>query len=42
MFGLPGQTIGHFASSLDTALALGAEHYSVYSLIVEPKTVFIT
>ncbi|MBR8664404.1 oxygen-independent coproporphyrinogen III oxidase [Bacillus paralicheniformis] len=40
MFGLPGQTIGHFASSLDTALALGAEHYSVYSLIVEPKTVF--
>ncbi|MED1143799.1 radical SAM family heme chaperone HemW [Bacillus paralicheniformis] len=40
MFGLPGQSIGHFASSLDTALALGAEHYSVYSLIVEPKTVF--
>ncbi|MEC0755125.1 radical SAM family heme chaperone HemW [Bacillus haynesii] len=40
MFGLPGQTIGHLASSLDTALALGAEHYSVYSLIVEPKTVF--
>ncbi|MPQ24555.1 radical SAM family heme chaperone HemW [Bacillus paralicheniformis] len=40
MFGLPGQTIGHFASSLDTALALGAEHYSIYSLIVEPKTVF--
>ncbi|MFO6496302.1 MULTISPECIES: radical SAM family heme chaperone HemW [Bacillus] len=40
MFGLPGQQIDHLAASLDTALALGAEHYSVYSLIVEPKTVF--
>lgn len=26
--------------SLETAFSLGAEHYSVYSLIVEPKTVF--
>ncbi|MFT0800104.1 radical SAM family heme chaperone HemW [Bacillus swezeyi] len=40
MFGLPGQTIDHLGASLDTALTLGAEHYSVYSLIVEPKTVF--
>ena len=40
MFGLPGQTVHHLDASLDTALSLGAEHYSVYSLIVEPKTVF--
>ncbi|MEH6975405.1 radical SAM family heme chaperone HemW [Bacillus sp. JJ675] len=40
MFGLPGQTIDDLAASLETALSLDAEHYSVYSLIVEPKTVF--
>ncbi|MCY9375575.1 radical SAM family heme chaperone HemW [Bacillus sp. T17B1] len=40
MFGLPGQTLKHLDYSLNTALALDAEHYSVYSLIVEPKTVF--
>ncbi|MGG1248637.1 radical SAM family heme chaperone HemW [Bacillus spizizenii] len=40
MFGLPGQTLKHLDHSLNTALALDAEHYSVYSLIVEPKTVF--
>ncbi|MDA7026882.1 radical SAM family heme chaperone HemW [Bacillus sp. CLL-7-23] len=40
MFGLPDQTIDQLAASLDTALSLAAEHYSIYSLIVEPKTVF--
>lgn len=40
MFGLPGQTLKHVDHSLNTALSLDAEHYSVYSLIVEPKTVF--
>ncbi|MFJ1449944.1 radical SAM family heme chaperone HemW [Bacillus halotolerans] len=40
MFGLPGQTLKHLDHSLKTALSLNAEHYSVYSLIVEPKTVF--
>ncbi|MCY9307940.1 radical SAM family heme chaperone HemW [Bacillus inaquosorum] len=40
MFGLPGQTLKHLDHSLNTTLSLDAEHYSVYSLIVEPKTVF--
>ncbi|ALC81682.1 MULTISPECIES: radical SAM family heme chaperone HemW [Bacillus] len=40
MFGLPGQTTLHLERSLQTALSLDAEHYSVYSLIVEPKTIF--
>ena len=40
MFGLPGQTLADLDNSVKTALSLDAEHYSVYSLIVEPKTVF--
>lgn len=40
MFGLPHQEKHHVMNSLETAFSLGAEHYSVYSLIVEPKTVF--
>ncbi|MFJ5964809.1 radical SAM family heme chaperone HemW [Bacillus sp. NPDC093026] len=40
MFGLPHQETHHVMNSLETAFSLGAEHYSVYSLIVEPKTVF--
>ncbi|MCZ2738073.1 radical SAM family heme chaperone HemW [Bacillus safensis] len=40
MFGLPHQEKHHVKNSLETAFSLGAEHYSVYSLIVEPKTVF--
>jgi len=40
MFGLPHQDKHHVMNSLETAFSLGAEHYSVYSLIVEPKTVF--
>ncbi|MGE6629243.1 radical SAM family heme chaperone HemW [Bacillus sp. NPDC077027] len=40
MFGLPHQEKHHLMDSMETAFSLGAEHYSVYSLIVEPKTVF--
>lgn len=40
MFGLPHQEKHDVMNSLETAFSLGAEHYSVYSLIVEPKTVF--
>jgi oxygen-independent coproporphyrinogen III oxidase len=40
MYGLPGQTIDHFKDSLATAFALNVMHFSAYSLIVEPKTVF--
>ncbi|MEK5390691.1 radical SAM family heme chaperone HemW [Margalitia sp. FSL K6-0131] len=40
MYALPGQTEDDFRSSLRTALELNLPHYSSYSLIVEPKTVF--
>ncbi|MBZ5749805.1 radical SAM family heme chaperone HemW [Metabacillus rhizolycopersici] len=40
MYGLPGQTIDNFKDSLATAFALNVKHFSAYSLIVEPKTVF--
>lgn len=40
IYGLPGQTMADFIETLDTALALDLPHYSSYSLIVEPKTVF--
>lgn len=40
IYGLPGQTIQQWQETLDQALALDLEHYSGYSLIVEPKTVF--
>ncbi|MFY4774867.1 radical SAM family heme chaperone HemW [Metabacillus sp. RGM 3146] len=40
MFGLPGQTAADFKETLELAFTLDAEHYSAYSLIVEPKTVF--
>lgn len=40
IYGLPGQTIEQWQQTLDQALALDLEHYSGYSLIVEPKTVF--
>lgn len=40
IYGLPGQTIEDFTDTLDKALALDLPHYSSYSLIVEPKTVF--
>ena len=40
MYGLPGQTMQVFKESLQEALELQLPHYSSYSLIVEPKTVF--
>ena len=40
IYGLPGQTMADFKDTLDKALALELPHYSSYSLIIEPKTVF--
>lgn len=40
MYGLPGQTVEDFKETLDIAFSLNVQHYSAYSLIVEPKTVF--
>lgn len=41
MYGLPGQTMAQWKDSLDKAFALELPHFSAYSLIVEPKTIFI-
>jgi len=38
IFGVPGQTEESWASSLDTAVALGAEHVSCYGLTIEEGT----
>lgn len=40
MYGLPGQTEEDYKDSLETAFTLNVKHFSAYSLIVEPKTVF--
>jgi putative oxygen-independent coproporphyrinogen III oxidase len=40
IYGLPGQTMPDFVETLEKALDLDLPHYSGYSLIVEPKTVF--
>ncbi|MBS4217093.1 oxygen-independent coproporphyrinogen III oxidase [Bacillus sp. FJAT-49711] len=40
IYALPGQTISDFQATLKEAIALNLPHYSSYSLIVEPKTVF--
>ena len=40
MYGLPNQTMEQWKESLEIALKLDLPHYSAYSLIVEPKTVF--
>ncbi|WHT47537.1 radical SAM family heme chaperone HemW [Sporosarcina thermotolerans] len=40
IYGLPGQTIQQWEDTLNKALSLDLPHYSGYSLIVEPKTVF--
>ncbi|MCM3710839.1 radical SAM family heme chaperone HemW [Sporosarcina luteola] len=40
IYGLPEQTVQQWEETLDKALALDLPHYSGYSLIVEPKTVF--
>jgi putative oxygen-independent coproporphyrinogen III oxidase len=40
IFSLPDQTITDFQASLTEAFSLDIKHYSAYSLIIEPKTVF--
>lgn len=40
MFALPGQTESSLHESLDAAVALGTPHLSIYSLQIEPKTIF--
>ncbi|MFS0689792.1 radical SAM family heme chaperone HemW [Sporosarcina sp. 179-K 8C2 HS] len=40
IYGLPEQSIRQWEDTLDKALSLDLPHYSGYSLIVEPKTVF--
>lgn len=40
MYGLPGQTMEQWKNSLQKAFELDLPHYSAYSLIVEPKTIF--
>jgi len=42
MFGLPGQTMQHWRETLEQALELHPEHFSLYSLIVEEGTPFYT
>jgi oxygen-independent coproporphyrinogen-3 oxidase len=42
MFGLPGQTMQHWKTTLDRALDLHPEHFSLYSLIIEEGTPFYT
>ncbi len=38
IFGVPGQTVEEWRRDLGTALALGTEHLSAYSLTYEPRT----
>ena len=40
IYSLPGQTLGDLEDTLDRALQLNLPHFSAYSLIIEPKTVF--
>ncbi|MBM7651695.1 radical SAM family heme chaperone HemW [Neobacillus cucumis] len=40
IFSLPTQTVRDFKDSLTEAFSLDIPHYSAYSLIIEPKTVF--
>lgn len=42
MFGLPAQTMRHWQETLDQALELRPEHFSLYSLIIEEDTPFYT
>jgi putative oxygen-independent coproporphyrinogen III oxidase len=42
MYALPGQTVAQLQSDLDTALAFGPPHLSVYHLTLEPNTWFAT
>jgi oxygen-independent coproporphyrinogen-3 oxidase len=38
IFGLPGQTEGQWRDTLEQIATWGAEHFSLYSLILEPST----
>ncbi|MGX1900993.1 oxygen-independent coproporphyrinogen-3 oxidase [Thermolongibacillus altinsuensis] len=40
MYGLPTQTFQQLKETLDIAFSLDVQHFSAYSLIIEPKTVF--
>jgi oxygen-independent coproporphyrinogen-3 oxidase len=40
MYGLPGQTVDSWRATLERALALRADHLSLYPLSIEPRTVF--
>ncbi|GHH97057.1 radical SAM family heme chaperone HemW [Neobacillus kokaensis] len=40
IYSLPTQTLKDFEESLNEAFSLDLPHYSAYSLIIEPKTVF--
>jgi len=40
IFSLPSQTLSDFKETLKEAFLLDITHYSAYSLIIEPKTVF--
>ncbi|MEH7074104.1 radical SAM family heme chaperone HemW [Neobacillus drentensis] len=40
IFSLPSQTLTDFKETLTEAFSLDITHYSAYSLIIEPKTVF--
>lgn len=42
MFGLPEQSMRHWQDTLDKALRLRPEHFSLYSLIIEEGTPFFT
>ncbi|MBV9229795.1 MAG: radical SAM family heme chaperone HemW [Chloroflexi bacterium] len=42
MFGLPGQTMHHWRETLERALDLHPDHFSLYSLIIEEGTPFYT
>ena len=40
MYALPGQTLEHLATELDTALSFAPPHLSIYHLTIEPNTRF--
>lgn len=40
IFALPGQTVAHWSSTLDTAIELAPEHISLYELSIEEGTRF--
>ncbi|WP_141431826.1 radical SAM family heme chaperone HemW [Bacillus sp. 03113] len=40
IYSLPGQTLADFKETLSAAFSLDLQHFSGYSLIIEPKTVF--